>query len=583
MNDLMPAPSQWPAPCAQPLLSVPRRLLAKSILLTDQGLMNGVRVVAGPGAGKSRWAGRALIWQKLIRGHPVIALDPTGAVVTNVFDKLCRQPQAVQEALWPRIKYVDMAATDYVIPMPLYQRRNASDTLLAMANRVLEVIKRLDPYLETASVEGMNALYEAGTAAGMMAAALDGQVTQVADMLHHPEQWQPQFKTARTAHPELQLAYDYFLQFIAIKSPALRRRQTGSLLIKLIPFLADPAMRVLFAASAPRLNLEHEMEKGHAVLYDFQGEHDPVRRRLKLLWCFLDHLEYAKMRGIAGRRNPILYVIDEMTQLLGHHTLEHSIMADDINELTTVVARNYGINICCMHQNLGQIDRHTQVSLGQLGTQVIGWVQEPQDCLKLAEQFFRYDPQLVRKREPVWMNVQQTVGPPAYSEPRIIDSTTTEFSVDEQLHLLANQYRTLGRFHFLVRTATAEGALSDHLVPMTIENLDPGCYPDDEQVAEVRRRLRKRDGIPMAALQAAIEKRRQETLTVMPVKAKNEDGILQGDSSHAHALPAKQRSHERRPTGPPAEPRPRGSGSESADDDTAWQSRLWTKAKPAKT
>lgn len=583
MQELMRIPPQRPVQDGTSLLSLPRSLLAKSIILTDQGLMNGVRVVAGPGAGKSRWAGRALIWQKLIRGQPVIVLCPTHAVVANVFDKLCRQPQAVQELLWPRIKYVDMAATDYVIPMPLYERRSEHDTLLAIANRFLEVIRRLDPYLETASVEGMNALYEAGTAAGMMAAALGGQITHVADMLSHPEQWQREFKTARAAHPELQLAYDYLRQSIEITNPALRRRQTGSLFVKLIPFLADPTMRAVFAAPRSGLHLEHEMEQGHAVFYDFQGEHDPVRRRWKLLWCFLNHVEFAKTRGPAGRDNPVLYVIDEMTQLLGHHTLKHSIMADDVNELTTVIARNYGFNVCCMHQNLSQIDPHTQVSLGQLGTQIIGWVQEPQDCLKLAEQFFRYDPHLVRKREPVWMNVQQEVGPFGYSDPCIIDYTSTEHTVDEQLYLLADRFHTLGRFRFLVRTAIGEGSLSKRLLPMNIETLDPGYYPNDALVAEVCRRLRKRDGIPVGQLLVEIEQHRQEAITVTPVKAKNEDGILQGDSSHAHALPTNKPKHKRRPAGRRAKPRPEVSRAEPASEDPSWRAGPWIEEETEQT
>jgi hypothetical protein len=500
-------------------LALPRRLLVKAVSLTDQGLMNGARVVAGPGAGKSRWAGRGLVWQKLIRGHPLIALDPTGAVVANIFDKVCSMPQQIQEALWPRIKYVDMAATDYVIPMPLYERRSEGDTLLAIANRFLEVMQRVDPYLHTASVEGMNALVEAGAAAGMMAAALGGQITDVAAMLAHPEQWKQQFAVARRSHPELQLAYDYFQQFTEIKNPALRRRQTGSLLIKLIPFLADPAMRARFAAPRPGLDLRHEMEQGHAVFYDFQGEHDPVRRRLKLLWCFLQHVEYAKTRGIAGRRNPILYLIDEITQLLGHRTLEHSLMADDINELTTVLARNYGLNVCIMHQNLSQIDEYTQVSLGQLGTQIVGWVQEPRDCLRLAEQFFRYDATMVRKTEPVWMNVQYGAAPLSYTVPEIIDYRTTEYTADEQYILAADAIRTLGRFRFLVRIATAEGTLSPHVQPMRIDTLDAGCYPDDALVAEVRRRLRKRDGVPLETLGREIEEQRHTPVTVAPPRA----------------------------------------------------------------
>src|SRR5262249_7687774 len=144
----------------------------------------------------------------------------------------------------------------------------------------------------------------------------------------------------------------------------------------------------------------------------------------------------------------------------------------------------------------------------QLGTQIIGNVQNPDDALYLARQFHRYNPTHVRKTEPVWMNVQEGFGRETYSIPRIIDERTTEFTADEEFFGAADGIRTLPKFHFLVRPALGEGNLTGALRRVSLERLDVGLYPDDEQIAEVRRHLRRRDGIAVETLLANIANRR---------------------------------------------------------------------------
>jgi hypothetical protein len=501
-------------------------------------------------------------------------IDPTGALCSYVLNKVLYFDEEIQHRLWQRIRYVDLAATDFIQSLPLYRQRG-QDTLFAVANRFPAVLKRQDPDLTSAPILGWNSLYECAVYAGQIAAALGQQLDFVADLVAYPQHHKEALRQALRLQPHLAPAVEYFRELMDPTKRALHDRRTGSLLTKLVPFLADPLLLTTFAGSGAGIDWATEVQQGRTILLDFGGETDRERRQFKLIWCFLEIVEFLKSRGVGGRENPVLLVMDEISDLLGPRTNDRSILGQDLHELITVWARNVGVKLCLAHQYPSQLELTVNNALRQLGTQVIGNIQDPEDALYLARQFHRYDPYLVRKREPVWMNVQYGAGPSSYSVPEVIDHTTTEFTPDEQFLLGADAIRSLSRFHFLVRPALGEGNLTGTLRRASLERLDAGLYPDDETVAEVRRRLRKRDGIPVEQLLADIEKRRQETITVSPVKAKNENAILQGDSSHDHPsrpLPAKKTKNTQRRTRPQAkvvEP-------ESADDDRAWQTRLWT-------
>ena len=271
-------PAQRPAAAFTPLV------------ISFSALRNGVRWVAGPGTGKTRGLALTMVWPHLWRALPAIVLDPTGALCNNILYKVPFFPGEIRRRLWQRIKYVDMAATDYIVRMPLYQRRR-DETLFAVANRFVQVIERQDPFLQTASIEGLNALKEAGIAGGMLMTALGLQVTELGSLLAEPEAWLGRLQEAQKAHPELRRAVKFFRTFAKLK-PDLQQRKAGSLMAKLLPFLADPLLQAAFAASGPGLDWAEEVRQRRTVLLDFGGETDRTRRQFKLIWCFLDILEF---------------------------------------------------------------------------------------------------------------------------------------------------------------------------------------------------------------------------------------------------------------------------------------------------
>lgn len=482
----------------------------KTYVLSDSALKNSLRIVAGRGSGKSRFLGRVLAWQTLIRRKGGVILDPTGGVTANLVDKISRLPLAYRKQLWPRILYIDVAATDYLVPSPLYTRR-PGDTLFAVANRFPEVLRSIDPHLQQAPILGWNSLQECASYAGQIATALGAQIDFVADLIAHPQHYKKVLSEALAHHPELEPAVDYFRQLMDPSSSALRERRTGSFTNKLLPFVADPTMLAAFGTHAPGMDWEAAVAQGQTVIINFENERDAQRRQFKLVWWFRDFIDYVKYRGQAGRGHEVLFLIDEVTQLLKFQSgADTAILTEDLEELVAVLARNYGCNVALAHQDLSQLNERARNVLMGCGTQIVGAISNPDDALYLARQFSRYEPYWVKKREPVWMSVQQfdkyglTLD---YSWPQIIDYRPVEFTPEEQILLAAERFR-LPKFQFLMRPATAEGTLSDRLYKLSIENLDRGQYPHAGQVAQVLAWLRQKCGIPLETLLAEIRGRK---------------------------------------------------------------------------
>jgi hypothetical protein len=188
----------------------------------------------------------------------------------------------------------------------------------------------------------------------------------------------------------------------------------------------------------------------------------------------------------------------------------------------------------------------------QMGTQIIGVITDPDERLYLARYFSRYDPSRVKKQEPHYMSLADPVlteTSHSYSRssthadtrtsswssggeqgsiggatgatfgetfgastqvrlarvPTVIDHRRVEFTIDEQDRLLADQFQALGRFQFLMRRAQGEGDLTGKLTPISIAALDAGQYPSTTLLADLYPELRRRSGVPMADLLAAIE------------------------------------------------------------------------------
>ena len=149
----------------------------------------GTHIVAGKGSGKSRLMGRIIAFLDFLQGVPTVIFDPHGGTIDNFLDRMLRLPRIYQERSWKRVEYIDMSGHwGYVTPMPFYNRFQG-ESFYDVSQRYLDVVYKLDSYLQTASIQGWNPLWLTGTMAGMVLSALGMQITEAHDLIINPELW----------------------------------------------------------------------------------------------------------------------------------------------------------------------------------------------------------------------------------------------------------------------------------------------------------------------------------------------------------------------------------------------------------
>lgn len=502
--------------------------------LPDTARSMGIYVLGGKGSGKSRLLGRVMAVQDCLRGVSQVVWDAAGSLIDNFLDKINRLPPAKQQAVWPRVRYVEMSGHfGRIVPWPLYTR-DPRDTLYTCAQRYLEVVRRLDPHLLTASVEGYNALAEVGTAVGMVLTALGGQITEADHLLSHPEAWEGSLVDVQARHPELEKAVNFLLALAEDKN---RERRLKSFLNKIAPFGLDPTMTAMFGASTPGIDWETVVQGKETVLLDFRHELDSERRRLKMLWVLHSFLGYVKRRGV-GRHTPIGLIIDELTTLYNFDTQHgNQIFSADLDELINVVARNYRVWLTVCNQELFQLDKKTYKTLMGMGTKIIGVTQDMEAALTLAQELFPYDPRRIKRYDPVF------AGPQA----QLVDLQPVGWTIQEQQHLAAQLFTRLRPFHFLVKPAQGEGDVTGNLYPLTIQNLDRNIWIDEEAVVQIRTSLLQKSGHALDEILAAVNDRRRQLLALArPPASADVAGQAEVSGQEHNSPPAKKTATPRR-------------------------------------
>ena len=491
----MTAPAPLAKPSLNPILSWKKYL--KFIWLPDDSRSMGIHIMAGKGSGKSRMMGRMIAWLDFVRGIPQVIFDPHGPTIDNFLDKIIRLPPALQAKAWSRVIYVDMSGkTGYVIPFPLYYRIE-DEGLYEISQRFLDVVRKIDPFLQTASVEGWNPLWRAGTYTGMVLAALGMQITEAEQLLQNPDAWGDKLNTAVTDQPDTMYAVN-FIHDLGKMESRLRSRRIESFLNKIAIFSLDPNMRAIFGFSQPGINWQEVLSSGLTVLFDFRHEHDFERRRFKMVWAFNYFLDFIKHRE-AGRHKPIGLIIDELTSLFSLQALSGELFGSELDELINVIARNYSIWLTIAHQEMFQLTERIMKSLMTMGTQILGATTDPDAAFRMAQIYYKYEPYWVKKQIPTWSSWEGC--------PVIVDYTTEEFKLDEQIAMHSWKFMNQNRFQFLVKPASGEGSVVGKLRPVSIENFDRGLYPDQSQLQETMAWLSEKNGLSVDKIIQEIQAR----------------------------------------------------------------------------
>jgi len=478
--------------------------------LADDVRDRGIRISAGKGTGKSRLIGRIIAWLDFIRGFPFVLFDPHGQSIDNFLDKITRMPREIQERLWPRVRYVDMSGKyNRVIPFPLYYRLG-EESLYEISQRPLDVIRKLDPNLQTASILGWNPLWRTGTYVGMILAGLGFQITEAENLVRYPTMWRAHFSKLLKKHPEVLPAVTFFREFSNM-TESMRNRKTDAFYNKIAMFNLDDTMQGMFGVKTPGINWNQVVNQHLAVLLDFTNVRDIERRRFMMVWTFFYFLNFIKHRG-PGRFEPIGLIIDELASLLSTQVLTSHVMADEMDELINVIARNYGVWLTIAHQEQYQFSEHMQKTLQTMGTQIFGDTSDYESAQDLADQYYPYKSYWTRKTEPVWLGGQW---------PIIVDYRSTEYSVEEQRNMNSRLFMNQGRFNFLVRPASNAQNPPSELRSMTIARLDPGIFPNPGLVNKAKEVLVKRDGQLLEPILTEIKKRSaSQIMQKIPPKSK---------------------------------------------------------------
>jgi hypothetical protein len=464
----------------------------------------GIYLLASRGTGKSRLLGRKIAMQDYLAGFPQVVFDPVGATIDNFLDKVTRFLQEIPASLhsrfWDRIVYVDMSGKGGVVtPFPLYYRLGTERSLLEISERYLQTIIKSNPALFQAQVLGWPPLHRIGVYTGMVLAALGYQITEAAELLARPEQWESRFHEALARYPEAQPAVAFFrTEYIPMRD-ADRSRLTTPFLDKIFTFSLDPTLRAMFGATEPGIKWDDVANKGQTVLLDFRREQDEEMRRFKLLWAFSYLYEWIKTRGRRDEQ-PFGLIIDEFAHMTQQVLSGDNPLAKELDEFINVYMRQHTIWLTVAHQELYQIDEQLRNTLLSLGTYILGSTTSMAAARELADTLFSRDPTWVKHYRRVWGRQYQ------HSPLEIIDHEPEFMPLAEQTELFAQRITRLGRFQFLLRPAIAEGHIGSAVLPLTIQDVDrdkeTGAYqfPETNLMQRLRAALVKHAGIPVIRL-----------------------------------------------------------------------------------
>lgn len=489
---------------------IPLEVVRNLAVVSDQARTMGIRIAAPPGAGKSRLLGRYISFLDFLRGYPTLLVDPSGQSIDNCVDRIGRLSKKDQELLWPRVVYVDMGATfGLVEPMPLYHKLG-DETLYTQSRRFLDVVRRADPDLRRAPLMGWNAVSSIGEIVGMALSALGLQISEADLLLDKPEEFLATLRSLAQEQPDLVPVIGFLNEYKA-RSKTQRDRETMAFRRVIAPFRLDPKQRALYCTPGTGVDLQTAERNQQLVLFDLRGVESEDARRFAMFWVFRTIREHMFRRG-TNPKLPISLVIDELTYLLPSDPREDDMLTEDLVELTSRIARNHKVWLTLAHQDLNQVSPRVQNVLMRMGTQIFGGMSDPDMMEKTARRYVKWDPYMVKKVNPVWMNVQEGFGFRSFSSPRVIDQTTEEFSYDEQVLLFGERLYDLGPLEFEVAIGTQEGRLPRHTRRVNLGAFESGIYPDLAKIEEVRHVLAKRHGLVVSEALALIEARREGVL-----------------------------------------------------------------------
>jgi hypothetical protein len=409
-----------------------------------------------------------------------------------------------QKAYWRRVRYVPVSGYGgYVSSWPIYNEAKSGESFSTRAQRFVDVIARVDPNLQTASMQGLNALSGAAHPGGIVLCALGLGIYHLWDLLRNPMAWKAQLERLEQEYPETVEAIDD-LRMLAAMSDRDRLSQLMSLRSKLRPLRLDPTFKAVFGGTTPSINWGDVVAEKQAVLIDFRGMTDEMKK-FCLLWVYNSFLTFIKDRGHTKMHDPISFIIDELSYLVGTTGTNAELLTADLNELVNQISRSHGLWVTLATQELFQLPPKLRQTVLSVGTVLLGQTSDQQQAEELARRYMPYDPYLVKDARPIYTPVMPSQR--GWDKPTVVQSETsyTYFTKDEQIAKNSWIFRKLEKFHFLIGQSKREGELPTSLNEISIENLDPNQYQERAMTDPIRASLARRDGQKVRVLLEEID------------------------------------------------------------------------------
>ena len=469
-----------------------------------EDLLNlGLFILSFKGGGKSRLMGRLLCFQNLWQAQPQVIIDGAGGLVDNLIHCVLLQPPAQRRVLLSRLVYFDMSGklTGHLCPLPLFYRFG-HERWSDVAQRFIEAILTLDTNLQTASVQGANAIRRLGLPANMALASLGAQITEMSTLLDQPKVYKTRLKQlAREAEDQgLREAARFFVEQYLGWDSKRRAQESLSYRGKVDLLLRDNASRAMFGADYPGFAMQDLEDRGYTVILDFRGDQDnQALLQFKMYWAFDYLFNYVKYRGAGMEQQSIGLVIDEISMLANFDgQTENAPFTKQIDALLNIWSRQGKVNVCVATQEMHQLPTGLFKTLMGCGTVCCGLTSDMEAARTIADAIWpAVDPEeRVKRYDPILGSDGQVVGQ------RRIDLSLEEL-IDHNARLIKNQ----PKFHFLVKEIDR-----DAVYDLDFSGLEPGIYPDEQAVRMARQLLSRRWGQPIDQLLAQIEAR-QDSLS----------------------------------------------------------------------
>jgi hypothetical protein len=493
------------------------------------------------GSGKTLGLSRATIVPLFLGGATVVALDPLGALATDVLWCLTRLDPKRYPNIWDRVVYAPLGGyADHVLSTPFLSQRGEED-LESRAQRPISLWLRLSPELERAPLLGAGKLRTVGRDVLMLAEAMGLELVDVEDLLLHPDRYRERAERARRAHPwALEGPAEWYLETYSKLAAKQRDMEVGALLSRVTPYARSEGLAAQYGGDGWDVPLERIAERGQRLIL-LDGRHlaGDDERRTAIAWLFRQVLEVVGGLG-PSRAAPVFLVIDELAVLIGQG---NPLLEDDFDRLVQI-GRNYSVGSIVGYQEYNQLSVRMNNILGQLGCQFYSSTTDEDAAEDLARRFDPYSPFWVKETRPMFAQDQAR-------NPYVIHEVPVYFSVQEQLEMAKRRYMKQPKLRFLAGISPKEGEPPTSL--RTI-NLEPFArywgWPEQGCVDEARRRLVMAHGRPIEDVLDAIRRRRNGAEQKPEARAPDRNGVVPLDqrqerthepSFHPNAAPVDER------------------------------------------